>query len=240
LFDAYKAENPCCKDYIITGAPQCPRPDDNMSNMINKAKFDIIWPQFYNNGPAGCTARDWVNGEAGFNFADWASDLLAGESKDAKLYLGLLGGASGSAGSPGDYLTPTEAKSLIAAFESSTAFGGVMLWDAVSSFDSTNSLTSYKFTNGTSVPSGAAYYDVIKNYLEVYATSYTPTPSVCSSTTSSSSSSSSSTSTSSSTITTSSAAATTTSSSSSSMYILEFHFPHLDVSQFHVHLSYSL
>ena len=210
LFDAYKKKTGCTKEYLITGAPQCPRPDDSMSTMINQARFDIIWPQFYNNGQRGCTARNWTRGDGDFNFVDWASDLKTGASKDASLYIGLLGGASGSSGAPGDYLNPNEAKNLIDAFKSQPSFGGVMLWDAVASNDATDQLTNYKYVDGTPVPPGAAYYDVIKNYMGAPIVPY-KSSSIC---TIPSSTSSSSTMTSSST--TSSAAVTTTSSSSSS------------------------
>ncbi|CRG92897.1 chitinase [Talaromyces islandicus] len=38
--------------YYITGAPQCVIPEPNMASMIQNAKFDWLWVQFYNN--AGC------------------------------------------------------------------------------------------------------------------------------------------------------------------------------------------
>lgn len=35
--------------YYITGAPQCPIPEPNMGIIIQNAKFDYLWPQWYNN-----------------------------------------------------------------------------------------------------------------------------------------------------------------------------------------------
>ena len=54
------AENPS-KQYLISGAPQCPLPEPNMGAMIAGAQFDLLWIQFYNNDFAQCTARQWAD-----------------------------------------------------------------------------------------------------------------------------------------------------------------------------------
>jgi chitinase len=56
-------ENPS-KKYLISGAPQCPLPEVNMGEMINAAKFDLLWIQFYNNDFRQCTARQWADNYA--------------------------------------------------------------------------------------------------------------------------------------------------------------------------------
>lgn len=71
-------ENPS-KTYLISGAPQCPLPEVNMGEMINAAKFDILWIQFYNNDYRQCTARQWADNYAltggedfsMFNYDQW-------------------------------------------------------------------------------------------------------------------------------------------------------------------------
>ncbi|PMD46895.1 glycoside hydrolase family 18 protein, partial [Hyaloscypha variabilis F] len=137
LFAEHNAATGCNKEYLITGAPQCPIPDANMSDMIAQVAFDIVWPQFYNN--PGCSARNWVtHTEAGttpgFNFDKWESTLAGTASSGAQLYIGLLGGPQGtSATYSTDYLNPTEVKNLISAYAGQQSFGGVMIWDAVSS-----------------------------------------------------------------------------------------------------------
>ncbi|KAH8765263.1 glycoside hydrolase superfamily, partial [Hyaloscypha sp. PMI_1271] len=201
LFAEHNKATGCNKQYLITGAPQCPFPDAQMSDMINGAQFDIVWPQFYNN-PA-CSARNWVTnnnaGTSGFNFNKWQTSLATGASKDAQLYIGLLGGPQGtSATYLTDYLNPTEAKNLIGAYAGQSKFGGVMLWDAVSSDGSVASLTAYTYRNGSAIPASAAYYDVVKDLLGAYANSYTASAPVCTTPTSSTSSSTSTSSTSSS------------------------------------------
>ncbi|KAI9730037.1 MAG: hypothetical protein M1818_008306 [Claussenomyces sp. TS43310] len=126
--------------YLITGAPQCVVPDANMGDVIQRAKFDIIWVQFYNT--ASCSARNWVDhnpnfddthveSSSGFTYNAWASYLEGGASKDAKLYIGLMGGNTPLAGNPSDYLDPAaEVTPLLEAYHCHPSFGGVMIWEA--------------------------------------------------------------------------------------------------------------
>lgn len=178
---------------MITGAPQCAVDTGVMDEMIQGAKFDALWIQYYNT-PA-CSARTWVKDNTAFNSTDgktitaqltydsWVDRTSTGLSKDAKLYLGLLGspGDAGSALSSNDFLWPTEATNLIDTYVNHTRFGGVMIWEA------TGADEQY-------VQSGAStlnYYDFVKSVLNQYAPKTTaPVVSLCPSTTSSSSSAS--------------------------------------------------
>ena len=103
------------KKYLITGAPQCPLPDINMSTMIAAAQFDYLFIQFYNNGGYGCNARNWANDNPNYattkmetnnvnlNYRAWKGAISAGASRDAKLFIGLIGGPTGGSCARADY-----------------------------------------------------------------------------------------------------------------------------------------
>ncbi len=149
------------KKYIITGAPQCPlNPSDaNMDAMIHKAGFDALFVQFYNQGPSSCTARSRANGVGAFNYDAWVSyvNQAGSASTGAKIYIGLLGGPTGSSGAPGDYLNTTEVQNLISTYGKKTQLGGVMLWEATAADVNTDS----------TIPAGKKYWDVVKDALLV-------------------------------------------------------------------------
>ncbi|ELR10751.1 hypothetical protein VC83_00126 [Pseudogymnoascus destructans] len=138
-------------NYLITGAPQCVVNDANMDLMIQGAKFDIIWVQFYNTD--GCAARDWVklnpNYEktgvettvpkdypfGGFSYDAWLKRLQApgSKSKNAKLSIGVLGTSNTDRTVSIDYyLSSAQLKPLIDEYYCHDNFGGFMIWDAVS------------------------------------------------------------------------------------------------------------
>lgn len=181
-----------------------------MGATIAEAKFDILWVQFYNNDANGCSARKYISDGLSGNFnldnrtvqakqyGDWVSTIAGGASCDAKIYMGLLGGPTGSSGSPNDFLTPAEAKVLIDAYQGVENFGGVMLWEATAA-------AAVDMSVYPGYTSADTYWSAIKHILEPYAPLTTSTSSICVSTTSSSSSSSK---TSSSTSTTSSSTTT--------------------------------
>jgi chitinase len=182
--------NPC-KEYIITGAPQCTVPDAIMDTMIQTVQFDALWIQYYNTD--ACSARTWVKGNtalnntgksttAGFTYDNWVARTATGASKNAKLYIGLPGTPGDAAyGHSNDFLWPTEAKNLIKTYVKDTRFGGVMIWEATGA-DSQYVETGSGLLN---------YYDFIKSVLKPYAPITTaPVVTLCPSTTSSSSSAS--------------------------------------------------
>jgi chitinase len=186
------ATNPC-KEYLITGAPQCSVPDTNMGTMISQAQFDILWIQFYNTPK--CSARTWANGNsglnnsnpstktAGFTYDAWVDTLRGGASENAKLYIGLLGAPSDSPDSGTDFLWPKEVSNLIKTYHKASSFGGVMLWEATGA--NGQEVLSNEGTSGNLV----TYYEYVKSVLNQYAPSFTVTPpALCSGTTSSSTS----------------------------------------------------
>lgn len=184
--------NPC-KKYLLTGSPQCSVPDLAMGAMIQAVPFDALWVQFYNT--KDCSARTWAGGNSalnntngknvtsGFTYDNWVSTTAAGASKDAKIYIGLLGGPAGSSNHSGDFLWPLEATNLINTYVGDTRFGGVMLWEAT--------VADEQFV--TSKAGFVNYYNFIKSVLKNYAPTTTPpisTGSICFSTTTSSTSTS--------------------------------------------------
>ncbi|KZV81345.1 glycoside hydrolase family 18 protein [Exidia glandulosa HHB12029] len=116
------------KKYYITAAPQCPYPDMNLQSTLNKASFDAVYVQFYNNF---CSLPKFNS--TAFNFGVWDvwSKTLS-PNKDIKVYVGAPG-SPGSAGS--GYVDidtlKTIAKTMRNAFPS---FGGVMYWDMSSAY----------------------------------------------------------------------------------------------------------
>ena len=61
-------ETDTANTYFITGAPQCPIPEPNMGVLIDNAKFDYLWPQFYNNNNYTHPCALLINGNAPFNY----------------------------------------------------------------------------------------------------------------------------------------------------------------------------
>lgn len=113
------------KKYYITAAPQCVFPDAALSGVLNAARFDAIYVQFYNN-PCGLTnfgqASNWNFGI----WDDWARNTSL--NPDVKVYIGAP--ASSSAAGSG-YVDIGNLSSIAVQMRNSfPSFGGVMLWDA--------------------------------------------------------------------------------------------------------------
>ncbi|KAJ6002223.1 hypothetical protein N7522_007450 [Penicillium canescens] len=162
---SYYDQYPEQKMYI-SGAPQCPIPDAQLSDAIKNSVFDFIWVQFYNT--AACSARNWVDGHGDFDFGQWVEVIEASANPDAKLYIGLP--ASSDAANEGYYLTPDEAEPLISTYMKMYPkhFGGVMLWEATA--------------GDNNVIDGLTYTEHIKEILyscapPVVSSTATPTPS---------------------------------------------------------------
>ncbi|KAI1379683.1 chitinase 18-18 [Hypoxylon crocopeplum] len=182
------------KDMIITAAPQCPQSTQyfQMKTILQQAKFDKIWVQFYNN--PSCEASS-----TSFNYNDWESFIDGGINDAAELYIGLPGSAAAVGATGSGYITPTQAKTLICAYKNKEHFGGAMLWDAY--YASENKDTA-----------GKPYLDAVAEALKCGGCA----ADVCAPPASTSSSTSSYVATTSSSVSTSSYAATSSSASTSS------------------------
>ncbi|QID86848.1 Endochitinase 1 [Saccharomyces pastorianus] len=129
------------KQYYLSAAPQCPYPDASVGDLLENADIDFAFIQFYNNY---CN----VNGQ--FNWDTWLTYAqTVSPNKNIKLFLSLPGSSS-AAGS--GYISDTSLlESTIAEISSSSAFGGIALWDA-----------SQAFTNQLN---GEPYVQVLKELL---------------------------------------------------------------------------
>lgn len=117
------------KQWLLTGAPQCPQPDAMLDVAMRNVAFDAIFVQFYNN--PSCEATKWAAGRdqttnAGFNFAMW--DAYAKKSKNTKMKVFLTLPLAGEAGS--GYVSRVTAANIIADIKKYTNFGGFAGWDA--------------------------------------------------------------------------------------------------------------
>lgn len=131
--------------YYITGAPQCVIPEPNMASMIQNAKFDWLWVQFYNN--PGCAAPDSINYDA---WVDWIQDGL---SSNAKIFLGVPASptaASGTTNGAQYYLKPRALAEKVDKYRVNPHWGGIMLWAAGFSDDNTEADCTYA-QNGKSI-----------------------------------------------------------------------------------------
>jgi chitinase len=119
------AEDPG-KQYFITGAPQCLIPEPNMQEIITTSKFDYLWVQFYNNW--GCSVPTP-------NFGSWVLNIANTPSSRAKLFLGVPASpdaATGTSSGAQYYADPDALAGMVSSIgaNSTSAFGGIMMWDA--------------------------------------------------------------------------------------------------------------
>lgn len=118
--------------YAISGAPQCPIPEPNMGDMIQQAKFDELFIQFYNN--PGCASNQYTQGnKQAFNFDQWYQQVNQGASKGAQLYIGLPASPTAATGTQSGsqyYVSPQQLQGMVGEYKSHPGFAGVMLWEA--------------------------------------------------------------------------------------------------------------
>ncbi|KAI2781442.1 glycoside hydrolase superfamily [Daldinia loculata] len=191
------------KSIILTAAPQCPQSAEyfQMKTILQQAKFDKIWIQFYNNP----TCEAWTTG---FNYNDWESYISGGVNSAAELFIGLPGSASAVGLLGSGYITAQQAQDLICTYKKKEHFGGAMLWDAYYASQNKN-LAGKNYYNlvAEALKCGGCDGDVCK-----------PATTSSSATTSSTTSSSTSSSTSSTVSTTSSSTSSTVSTTSTSSF----------------------
>jgi len=108
------------KQYYVTGAPQCPFPDQELSNALNNAFFDAIYVQFYNNFCENSAPAE-------FNLATWDQWAKTSPNPNIKIYLGAP--SSPQAAGSGYVSSDTLASVALNAQKQFSSFGGVMLWD---------------------------------------------------------------------------------------------------------------
>ena len=129
------------KQYYISGAPQCPRPDASIP-LAAMQTMDFVFVQFYNNAMAGCDI-----GQPGFidSLKAWSGDLSGNSTvagKGPKLYIGAP--ACEECAGKG-YLDPADMTSVIqSAMKAGISnFGGVMLWDGSEAMNNTGADGDY-------------------------------------------------------------------------------------------------
>ncbi|KAI1772000.1 carbohydrate-binding module family 18 protein [Hypoxylon cercidicola] len=124
--------------YFLTASPQCVVPDANLQGVLQSAVFDMLFVQYYNTPQ--CSAATWAAANpnykpggaapatAGFTYDTWTSWLASTPSKNARLFLGLLG--SGGAGASSSVVSVAQAQNLVDAYYCRANFGGVSVWEA--------------------------------------------------------------------------------------------------------------
>lgn len=129
------------KQYYISGAPQCVRPDASIP-LAAMQTMDFVFVQFYNNAMAGCDI-----GQPGFidSLKAWSNDLSGNSTaagKGPKLYIGAP--ACEECAGKG-YLEPANMTSVIkSAMKAGIGnLGGVMLWDGSEAKNNTGAEGDY-------------------------------------------------------------------------------------------------
>lgn len=124
------------RTYYISGAPQCPEPDQwlgpGKNTALGTAWFDYVWVQFYNNY---CGLDNYPSQ---FNFNVWAQWAQTGSvNPNVKVLIG----APASAGAAGEgYVSAATLQTVSNAMAASypNVYGGIMLWDAGTSQQNNN------------------------------------------------------------------------------------------------------
>ncbi|KAI5867806.1 glycoside hydrolase superfamily [Durotheca rogersii] len=209
------------QNIILTAAPQCPQSEEyfQMKTILQKAQFDKIWIQFYNNPACDATT-------SAFNYDDWENFIAGGVNSGAELFIGLPGSVLASTFGSG-YITPNRAQEIVCKYKTRSHFGGVMLWDAYYAsvnldlagnayYDSVAAALRCGGCSGDICPPETTTSSTISSTTTTSTSSSTTSTSSTSSTTSSSTSSTTSTSSSTSSSTTSSSTASSSTSSSTS------------------------
>lgn len=131
------------RQYYLSAAPQCVYPDESVGDLMLQVSLDYAFVQFYNNPCA--VDKD-------FNWKTWSNWAAKSPNPNVKLYLGLPGAPS-SAGS--GYIDSMTVCKTIDQIKSSPNFGGVMFWDASSSFgngDMVSVVKNHMNEAGPSIP----------------------------------------------------------------------------------------
>ncbi|KAG0284591.1 Chitinase 1 [Linnemannia gamsii] len=132
------------RKYYITAAPQCPYPDIATKDALEHSWFDLVWVQFYNNY---CGVNDFGTGTL-FNFATWNNwATTVSLNKNVRILLGVPGGP-GAAGT--GVIDAARLSTILAAVQTYSNFGGVMMWDAGIARQSGLAASAARFLRGSS------------------------------------------------------------------------------------------
>lgn len=112
--------NDTSKQYYLSAAPQCPRPDASIP-VEAMALADFVFVQFYNNPSCNIDSDGFQD-----SFAAWSNDLAA-VSNFTKLFIGV--GSFAGAGSGYVISSGLETRVSLAREMNVKNFGGIMLWD---------------------------------------------------------------------------------------------------------------
>ncbi|CAF1178633.1 unnamed protein product [Rotaria sp. Silwood1] len=118
------------KHYYLSGAPQCPFPDEwfgpGPHTAISDADLDFISIQFYNNG-CGIQAFFGIQilGGGTFNFGQW-SNAVTKANKKMKILLGIPASKLAGRG----YQSAQNVTKIVRKIKRTANFAGIMMWDA--------------------------------------------------------------------------------------------------------------
>lgn len=110
------------KQYYLTAAPQCPRPDESLQEAVYEV--DYLFIQFYNNPM--CAEQNIPE-----SFKAWSEDVRS-KNQEAKLFVGVP--ASKVSASTG-YIPTTGLSAIVDQVKSDPAYGGMMTWDFVDALE---------------------------------------------------------------------------------------------------------
>lgn len=117
------------KNFYLTAAPQCPFPDKNVGELLDKVHLDAVFVQFYNNPHCGLNAFHGGSSGGGFNFERWNQWAKSGsKNKHVKVLIGAP--ASKSAAPNGGYVGSKQLGEIVKSSKKFESMGGVMLWDS--------------------------------------------------------------------------------------------------------------
>ena len=118
------------KDYLFTAAPQCGLNERDMEQLLDNFEMDRLYIQFYNN-------KDCELLSDGFNYYDWANEVISRGHSSTKLYIGLPSASkAASSGFIKDVGRLQDVcKDILADSRVNETFGGLMFWDASRGFD---------------------------------------------------------------------------------------------------------
>ncbi|PVH83943.1 carbohydrate-binding module family 1 protein [Cadophora sp. DSE1049] len=139
------------KKYLLTAAPQCPFPDQNVGPLLSSdVPFDAVFIQFYNN--PGCSAKAFVSGvkkQPGFNFETWQNWAKQSKNPNVKVMVGVPS-TPNAAGS--GFISGEKLAEIVAYCKRFSNFGGVMFWDMTQAWSAPDILSKARAALGGSNP----------------------------------------------------------------------------------------